>query len=592
MAALVIAAAVAASCTSDGEDVSDTGSAGPADTLAPVGTAAAAVPSEPVTAVAGQAPAQLALNTSRLLHEQAPVVVLAAEGDLPGQAVAAAAATARRAPLLLVPQAPPAADVAVELERLGTEALLAVGAASLPVAESFEGDLMLSSFSLPDGRAAFGATSDPTGDEGPAPSTGYDALSQIVGSALGAARAEDPELVTAAVAAMTASAPGIPVVRAQVPVPATATEASAGASAPRSVPRARPDGPALPQVDVGGRADGTVVLASADPAWVAAVATARASGADVIVLDDPDPRASSEAIAAISADDAPVVALGDVFGDPELLTRRVEVVRTGVELPGGGQVLFPDRRFVALYGTPSTDALGSLGEQGVEQAITRAQQLAAEYQPHSPETVVPAFEIISTVASGVPGEDGDYSYDIPIEEIRPWVDAAGEAGVYVVLDLQPGRSDFLGQAQRYEELLLEPHVGLALDAEWRLKPDQVHLRQVGTVTAAEINQVGDWLAQVTADNDLPQKLLLLHQFKLSMISERDMLDLSHDELAVMIHADGFGTPGQKLDTWGALRRDAPPVWWGWKNFIDEDDPMLTGEETMAIEPRPWFVSFQ
>jgi hypothetical protein len=40
--------------------------------------------------------------------------------------------------------------------------------------------------------------------------------------------------------------------------------------------------------------------------------------------------------------------------------------------------------------------------------------------------------------------------------------------------------------------------------------------------------------------------------------------------------------------------DSPPanVWWGWKNFIDEDTPTFTPAETMAIEPRPLFVSYQ
>ena len=41
--------------------------------------------------------------------------------------------------------------------------------------------------------------------------------------------------------------------------------------------------------------------------------------------------------------------------------------------------------------------------------------------------------------------------------------------MYVVLDLQPGRSNFLDQAKLYEPLLRLPHVGLALDPEWRLR---------------------------------------------------------------------------------------------------------------------------
>jgi hypothetical protein len=248
---------------------------------------------------------------------------------------------------------------------------------------------------------------------------------------------------------------------------------------------------------------------------------------------------------------------------------------------------------VALYGHPGTPVLGVLGEQQVEAAIERAHGLAAEYQPLLDEPVIPAFEIITTVASAGAGPDGNYSYEAPVDLIRPWVDAALEAGVYVVLDLQPGRTDFLSQAKRYEELLAEPHVGLALDPEWRLEPDQRHLVQIGSVTAAEVNTVVTWLADLTRAHRLPQKLLLLHQFQLRMIGDREQVDTSRDELAVLIHADGFGTPGQKIETWNAMHASPPPnVWWGWKNFIDEDSPTFSPAETMAIEPRPRFVSYQ
>src|SRR5699024_10280915 len=122
-----------------------------------------------------------------------------------------------------------------------------------------------------------------------------------------------------------------------------------------------------------------------------------------------------------------------------------------------------------------------------------------------------AFEIITTLASSEAGADGDYSTELDPEALREWVDAAGEAGVYVVLDLQPGTSDFLSQAKRYEDLLTQSHVGLALDAEWRLQPGQKHLEQIGSVSAEEINETAQWLADLTAEHDLPQKALILHQ---------------------------------------------------------------------------------
>ena len=93
---------------------------------------------------------------------------------------------------------------------------------------------------------------------------------------------------------------------------------------------------------------------------------------------------------------------------------------------------------------------------------------------------------------------------------------------------------------------------------------------------------------------MPEKLFVIHQFRLSMIQGRERLDTSRDELAVVLHADGFGVPQEKLGTWAALHDGEPAgVDWGWKNFYDEDTPMFTPEQTLQVGPvPPVFVSFQ
>lgn len=262
--------------------------------------------------------------------------------------------------------------------------------------------------------------------------------------------------------------------------------------------------------------------------------------------------------------------------------------------PSGSRTLLPDHRLVALYGTPDLAVLGSLGEQPLDQAIARIKNIATEYQSFSEEPVYPAFEIISTIAAAEATPNGDYSHEIDIAKLRPWVDAAKAAGVYVILDLQPGLTDFLTQAKQYEELLREPHVGLALDPEWRLRPGQKHMKQIGSVTANEVQQTADWLADLTKQYDLPQKLFLIHQFKLAMITDRETLVTSRPELAWLIQMDGLGAPHVKQDTWRNVLAGAPEgIYFGWKNFYDEDKPMLTPEQTMTtVIPKPWYVSYQ
>ena len=303
------------------------------------------------------------------------------------------------------------------------------------------------------------------------------------------------------------------------------------------------------------------------------------------------PRTAREAIAAASD----VKVLSDLGEDAAW---QLDVIRGGKELPGGGLLLFePDdetqaRRLVAAYGHPSTSGLGVLGEQGPTDAVERLQSMAEGYGADG-STVLLTFEIIATVASASAGRDGDYSRETDPEVIRPWIEEAAANGAYVVLDLQPGRTDFLTQAKYYEEFLRLPHVGLALDPEWRLEPHQVHLRQVGTVDAEEINRVVDWLAGLVRAEALPQKLLLVHQFRFSMITDRELIE-TPPELAVVIHMDGQGSLGGKYNTWNTLtgRDDADLFYWGWKNFYDEDRPMAAPEQVLELSPNIVFVSFQ
>jgi hypothetical protein len=329
-------------------------------------------------------------------------------------------------------------------------------------------------------------------------------------------------------------------------------------------------------------------------AEVAAAATARAVGARTIRVRGYDPRADPAAITALSAArPAQILAVGAGFGPAAQLAARVAVAETGVQLPGGGQVLFPAHRLVALYGHPGVPALGSLGQQNLTASIARARQMAAPYRQLGKARVVPAFEIIATIAEGSPGPDGSYSYESSVASLRPWVRRATAAGMYVILDLQPGRDNFLAQAKRYTALLELPNVGLALDPEWKLQPGQLPLHQIGSVGIGEVNSVVTWLAWLTARYKLPQKLLELHEFRLSMIRNEKRLDTRHDDLAIVINMDGQGSPAAKQQTWDAVTGAAPRgVRFGWKDFFLKDHPMLTPAQTMAHKPRPVLISYQ
>jgi hypothetical protein len=287
-----------------------------------------------------------------------------------------------------------------------------------------------------------------------------------------------------------------------------------------------------------------------------------------------------------------------VGGTPEGAEWELAVLANGQQLPGGGFHILPEdqqRRYVAYYGHPETDGLGVLGEQGPAETLEKMQGFVEEYGADDAQ-VVPTFEMIASVASAGPTDDGDYSYEWPIETFQAWVDFAGENDMYVVLDLQSGRDDFLSQAVQYEELLKLPYVGLALDPEWRLEDDQVHLEQIGSVGGAEVNQVIDWLGDLVRDNGLPQKMLIVHQFRLSMITEREDLK-QRPEIQLVIQMDGEGSEGEasKDATYRTISEGTEDAhWaWGWKNFFDEDVPGPPSPASVITkEPPLVYVSYQ
>lgn len=387
------------------------------------------------------------------------------------------------------------------------------------------------------------------------------------------------------------------------------------------VPQVSATGPAsLGRVAVATLSGGAVVSGSAsdiesDAAWLAlhaptastvwlgdgtrseylapVLAAAAARGETVLLVDPSDLRRSSYTVGAYRTI-APTATVLAASIDEEQASWQLPALVSAHELPGGGLTFFPGRRLVALYGNPTTSALGVLGEQGPEESVTRALQVAEGYDSDG-VPILPSFEIIATVASSSSGSDNNYSEEMSVDLLRPWIDVAAENGMYVILDLQPGRTDFLTQAKRYEELLRLPHVGLALDPEWRLEPDQVHLRQIGSVDAAEINGVVDWLAGIVREENLPQKFFLMHQFRLDMITNRDQVR-TPPELAVVVQMDGQGPLSTKYDTWAALiaGTDDAGFLFGWKNFYDEDTPRggATAEQVLALDPVPVYVSFQ
>jgi hypothetical protein len=260
------------------------------------------------------------------------------------------------------------------------------------------------------------------------------------------------------------------------------------------------------------------------------------------------------------------------------------------QLPGGGHKILPGRRVVAFYGTVNSPVLGTLGRGTPAQAAARLKRVSRAYAGPGRPKVLPAFEVISTVASSAPGDGSLYRDRKPLAQIERYHRAIRKAGGILIIDIQPGRSDFFTEVQRYKKLLQEPDVSLALDPEWKMDPGQIPGQAIGHTDARSINAVSAWLSQLVTANHLPQKLLVVHQFTDGMITNRQRLK-ARPNLAMAIHVDGFGDPANKRQKYRQLapRRHFYP---GFKLFYKQDIDRLSPGQVLRLRPVPLLVTYQ
>ncbi|MDX6213609.1 MAG: hypothetical protein QOF82_2696 [Frankiales bacterium] len=260
-----------------------------------------------------------------------------------------------------------------------------------------------------------------------------------------------------------------------------------------------------------------------------------------------------------------------------------------VQLPFGGRQILPKYRVVAYYGNGQSKALGVLGHYTPDQA---AQQVAAAAKKFATPTrpALPAIELIASLVDGYKGSDGDYSHDSTPAQIQPYLDAARKHHELLILDLQPGRRNFLTVVKLYQQFLLQPDVGVALDSEWRMGPTQIPSVVRGHVSAAEINSVTAYLSKLTVSHGLPQKVVVLHNFTQQMIPDRTLVK-SAPALAIVWHFDGHGDRNNKLFGYNLLKVKKP-FYNGFKLFLKEDINIFKPTEVDALTPAPDFISYQ
>jgi hypothetical protein len=263
------------------------------------------------------------------------------------------------------------------------------------------------------------------------------------------------------------------------------------------------------------------------------------------------------------------------------------------ELPRGGRTLFPDYELVGFCGTPGAPALGEL-TGNVARKADKLELYADKYV--TARKVLPVFELIAVIVLAGPGADGKYRRRVDDSVVDQYLALARQHKGILLLNIQPGQSDFLTEVKHFEKYLREPDVGVALDPEWAMLPKQLPGKFYGQTTGAKINEVGAYLSALVSTLQLPEKALVFHQVNGYVVKDEATLAPSPG-VVVIKGVDGLGPKAAKRVTYAYLMKNVTAgVHAGFKLFFDEDTrgggSIMTPEEVMALTPRPEYVMYE
>jgi hypothetical protein len=263
------------------------------------------------------------------------------------------------------------------------------------------------------------------------------------------------------------------------------------------------------------------------------------------------------------------------------------------ELPRGGRVLFPDNRLVGFCGTPGAPALGEL--QGNLPLKAKALEARAMHFTQG-RKLLPVFELIAVVVQGSPGPDGKYRHRVENSVVDQYLQVARQTKALLLLNIQPGQSDFLTEVKSFEAYLREADVGVALDPEWAMKPNQRPGVFFGQTTGAILNEVATYLSAIVKEGDLPEKALVFHQVNRGIVKDESAMRPIAG-VAIIKSVDGLGPVGAKIATYGNLMETmSAGIHPGFKLFFDEDtrggNRLMTAAEVLALSPQPEYVMYE
>lgn len=260
--------------------------------------------------------------------------------------------------------------------------------------------------------------------------------------------------------------------------------------------------------------------------------------------------------------------------------------------PAGSRSLFQSCQIIAYYGFPGEPRMGILGTDSPEVIIQKLKTQAAAYDAvNGRRGVAPALELIYAVAQDADNGDGTYLARMDDATVQQYIALAEKYDLLVILDIQMGHSTVAAELPYVMPFLKNPRVHLALDPEFATPPGDAPGTVIGGMDASAINQAQDALQKLVDQERLPNKVLIVHQFRPEMI--RDKAQLEHlSGVDLVIDMDGFGPAQVKIDGYNLFVHDDNAPHGGIKLFYTQDTDLMSPQQVEQLDPQPDVIIYQ
>lgn len=251
-------------------------------------------------------------------------------------------------------------------------------------------------------------------------------------------------------------------------------------------------------------------------------------------------------------------------------------------------------QIVSFFGNPLAPGLGVLGQGSTDEMLARLRAQAAAYQAiNTQKTVVPALHLIYEVAQAQTNDDGLYLYRTDDATVQQYIQLAQQNNMLLFLDLQIGRSNLQDELNYVMPYLKLPFVHLAIDPEFAMPVGEVPGSDIGSLDALDINEALDKIEAMMEQQNIPEnKIVIVHQFLESMITNKPLLDWSEPRVDLVLDMDGFGDQASKLDRYASLVQQAGARHGAIKLFYMQDTDLLSEQQVEDLEPRPDIIIYQ